>query len=100
MKEKPECHLCEQKMLYLEPGMRHTECRLGYSLTEGKCVKTKDLKTGDDTEYIRADLAELTWEDIEKIDGLIREVGQRTDIKTYQETYQEVLRRFLESKRK
>ena len=47
MKEKPECHLCEQKMLYLEPGMRHTECRLGYSLTEGKCVKTKDLKTSD-----------------------------------------------------
>lgn len=49
-------------------------------------------------EYIRADIAELTWDDIEKIDGLIREIGQKTDIKTYQETYQEVLQRFLKSK--
>lgn len=44
----------------------------------------------DDTEYIRADLAELTIYDIDKIHGLLLE-GLN---------YEEVLRRFLEIKRK
>ena len=55
--------------------------------------------------YIRADLAELTWEDMKQIDLRFHEVATEQTIgklklHSFQEMYEEVLRRFLESKKK
>lgn len=57
--------------------------------------------TNQDIKYIRADLAELTWEDIEKLDKIMGEVWHDGNFGDLNEGfYTEVLRRFLESKRK
>ena len=52
--------------------------------------------------YIRADLAELTWEDIRKINDLMVEIANKfrhTEVFT-EKFYKEVLRRFNEQKKK
>lgn len=55
--------------------------------------------------YTRADIAELTWEDMKQIDLCFHEVATEQTIgklklHSFQEMYEEVLRRFLESKRR
>lgn len=63
-----------------------------------------EIPPTDRVEYIRADLAELTWADIEKIVDLYEDVysdyscNGNGGITNTAEHYQEVLRRFLESK--
>ena len=51
--------------------------------------------------YIRADLAELTWDDIKKIELLLFAL-ECSSARPYrgEDLYKEVLRRFLENKRK
>lgn len=58
---------------------------------EKDCINTK---------YIRADLAELTWEDIKKIELLLFAI-ECSSARSYrgEDLYKEVLRRFLESKK-
>ena len=67
-----------------------------------KSMEKQDCKGA--VKYIRADLAELTWEDIEKIVDLYEDVysdyscNGNGGITNTAEHYQEVLHRFLESK--
>ena len=52
-----------------------------------------------DVKYIRADLAELTWEDIKKICDCFMDVGLHSELPARTKAfYQEVLRRFYEYK--
>ena len=84
------------KEIYVE--IRHPISR---EYTEIIAFETPDK---DSVKYIRADLAELTWEDIEKIVDLYEDVysdyscNGNGGITNTVEHYQEVLRRFLESK--
>lgn len=49
--------------------------------------------------YIRADLSELTWEDIRAICDCFMDAGLHSELPARsKELYKEVLRRFLESK--
>lgn len=52
--------------------------------------------------YIRADIAELTWEDMSRIDEIIHDVrfDFRNKTITSQEYYEEALRRFNKEKKK
>ena len=74
-------------------SIKYTEI-IGFDAPEKNTIK-----------YIRADLAELTWKDIEKIVDLYEDVysdyscnGNGGSVNTA-EHYHEVLRRFLESKK-
>ena len=59
-----------------------------------------ERQNNDDTEYIRADLAELTWEDIRVICDCFMDVGLHSELPARSKGfYKEVLRRFLESKK-
>lgn len=61
------------------------------------CWTTREC---DGIKYIRADLAELTWEDIKKIELLLFAL-ECSSVRPYrgEDLYEEVLRRFLESKK-
>ncbi len=59
-----------------------------------------ERQNNDDTEYIRTDLAELTWEDIRVICDCFMDVGLHSELPARSKGfYKEVLRRFLESKK-
>lgn len=54
----------------------------------------------EDIKYIRADLAELTWEDMRLAFGCVNEAIDNCEGKTKQEIFEEALRRFNENRRK
>ena len=70
-----------------------------YLLRPGMLYKAQDAPA-QETEYIRADLAELTWDDMKTINIIGGQVIDEHlfDNWTEKQVYEEVLRRFKESK--
>ena len=76
--------------------------------TDGKntCAPAPVFSNIDgNVKYIRADLAELTWEDMKQIDLCFHKVAEeqttgKLKLHSFREMYEEVLHRFLESKKK